>query len=408
MNNSAIKPIIDRVTDKEPLFSALVYGLKPVEDNDNCPTLGTDGEYLFYNTDYLKTLNEEEQSAVVLHEILHCAFTHMWRREARDQMKWNIATDYAINTIVNDTFRLPKGALLDMKYYGMSAEEIYDKLPKMKHPQQSWCDKTGWSNQKGNGKGKQQPNPKDKNGDGKDDTVLEKIGQALKPKKARPQPTMTEQEKEQKWKRLFEEAFTKNFGKLPGSLKRIIENNFYIPVIDWSSLVTCLLSEDVTDYSFSLPDRRYLDQDFVLPDLYTIDKLKDVVFAYDTSGSISSSDLQSFYQETLNLFDNFSNLDGWIAVCDAYLHNWGELNSGMRFEDFRFYGGGGTDFNPVFDKIQELGMRPKALFYFTDTYGSFPREKPDFPVFWLVRSEVGDNERLDVPFGQVIKFLRKE
>ena len=147
-----------------------------------------------------------------------------------------------------------------------------------------------------------------------------------------------------------------------------------------------------------------MDSDIVLPAMQSWDKLKDVVFAYDTSGSISQSDLTAFYNETLNLFSNFSNLQGHIAVCDADLHHFGEVNPQMGFEDFRFYGGGGTDFRPVFDKISSMNMKPKALFYFTDTYGSFPDE-PNYPVFWLVRSHIGDRSKLDVPFGTVIKFL---
>lgn len=422
-----IREAMDSVSVKEPLFSAMMMALKPVETTEY-PTLGTDGEYLFYNPDFLKTLNNEETCAVTLHEVLHCAHQHIWRRENRDPMRWNMATDYAINILVNESFKLPKGTLLDMKYYGMSSEEIYDSLPKPKpqkggqgdksqkggkgngQKQQSWCDKQSWEGQEkeegtGEGEGKDK-----KDGDGEGEGILDKISKALgnKPKKESkplPKSTMSEAEKEEKWKRLFKKSFVDNYGKLPDSIKRIVEKTFYIPVLDWASLVANLLSEDVTDYTFSQPDRRSLDSDFIMPDLYSYDRLKDVVFAYDTSGSISNSDLRSFYMETLNLFNNFSSLLGWIAICDADLHHFSEVSPQQSFEDFHFYGGGGTDFRPVFNEIAKRSIKPKALFYFTDTYGSYPSEDPGYPVFWLVKSEIGDNSRLNVPFGEVIRFL---
>lgn len=108
------------------------------------------------------------------------------------------------------------------------------------------------------------------------------------------------------------------------------------------------------------------------------------------------------------MFDNFSSLQGWIAMCDAYLHSFKEADASKSFEEFEFYGGGGTDFNPVFDEIKNRNMKPKALFYFTDTFGDFPDEKPSYPVFWLVRSRIGDTYQLQVPFGEIIRFLAND
>ena len=380
-----IQDAIERVKVKEPLFTAIVMQLEPVKTN-HVSTLGTNGEKLMYNQKFLDTLTPDEASAVVLHEVLHCVFQHLWRRKKREAFRWNAAADFAINTIVNETFPLPKGSLLDMKYYGLSAETIYDMLPKTKFVQ-IWCDKGSWRGDKQKGK----------------KGLVAKIKGALSPSKDK---TAAEQKAiEEKWKRLFNKNILKQYGKLPESIRRVIEKEYYVPVIDWSSLVQNLLSEDTNDYSFSVPDRRYLENDFILPDMASVDRLKDVVFAYDTSGSIEEPDLVAFYMETLNLFNNFSSLVGWIAVCDADLHSFEEIHPQMTFPDFQFVGGGGTAFEPVFDKIKKMGIKPKALFYFTDCEGSFPSEDPGYPVFWLVRSYVGRDEQRYVPFGRVIPFL---
>ena len=45
--------------------------------------------------------------------------------------RWNIACDYAINPLLVEAgFELPEGALLDPAYAGLSAEDIYARLPR--------------------------------------------------------------------------------------------------------------------------------------------------------------------------------------------------------------------------------------------------------------------------------------
>lgn len=69
----------------------------------------------------------------------------------------------------------------------------------------------------------------------------------------------------------------------------------------------------------------------------------------------------------------------------------------------KFRGRGGTSFVPVFEWIEEKmknGMRPDALFFFTDLCGDFPDKAPSYPVAWLAF-----DRDLKPPFGQVIRVL---
>ncbi|MCB1876115.1 MAG: hypothetical protein KDH88_09080, partial [Chromatiales bacterium] len=61
-------------------------------------------------------------------------------------------------------------------------------------------------------------------------------------------------------------------------------------------------------------------------------------------------------------------------------------------------GGGGTDFRPVFDWLDEQGQQPQLLVYFTDAQGQFPPHEPNYPVIWLVKG------RDSVPWGQRIQL----
>ena len=400
-----IEDVMEYVCDHQPLYRPLVMSLRPKMADDQTPTMGTDGEHIFYNKKFLDKLTMQQAAGIVLHETLHCAHRHLWRRDGRDFLKFNVAADYAINPIVVENFPLPKGALLDMKYANMSAEEIYDVLPKNKNQnnkndkgksgngyeskQQKWGDHSMWEGQQKQGK----------------QSIVDKI--LGKKKGGKPKSAAEQSRLEQKWKKLFEDHIVKEYGRIPDSLKRIVEKEYYIPVLDWTAMVSQLLSEDTTDYSFSQPDRRFLDADYILPDLYSIDRLKDVVFAYDTSGSVTEEMLRQFYMETLNLFNNFSSLQGWIAVCDWTLKHFTAVDSKTGFDDFNFVGGGGTSFEPVFDEIKRRGVKPKAVFYFTDTYGDFPDQDPGYPVFWLVPTQIGEDHEPHVPFGVVIPFSPK-
>jgi len=396
------KRIREVMTDREPFLSSLVYKLD-LKESSETSTLCTDGKTILFNHKFTDTLSDEELCGVFFHEVLHCAMNHLWRIGKRDFSKWNIATDYAINTTVVETFPLPKGSLLNKKYKGMSAEQIYDRLPKNSGKEkggkgkdeksdekgdgeQSWCEKDPWE-----GQSKKETN------------ILKKIFGKKK--------QMSPKEKsnvEESWERAFEEVISKHYGNLPSNLQRIIRDSHYIPSLDWNSIISSILSEDVNDYSFYQPDRRFLDGDFLFPGTYSVDNLKDVVFAYDTSGSIQDEYLKSFYQETLNLLNGFPNLRGWSVVCDSQIHEFQEIDSTMSFEDMKFNGGGGTAFEPVFDEIESRRVHPRALFYFTDTDGSFPDEAPSYPVFWLVHSGITTQKpEYSVPFGEVIPFMNK-
>ena len=93
------------------------------------PTMATNGKQHFCNPAFIATLSQENLLAVQAHESEHDARRHHTRRGGRDPVKWNEATDYGINIdLVDAGFKLPEGALIDPKYRGMSAEDIYRSL----------------------------------------------------------------------------------------------------------------------------------------------------------------------------------------------------------------------------------------------------------------------------------------
>ena len=104
-------------------WGVLSLKLKLIEAN-YVPTLATNGDAVLFNPDFVDTLNNQELVGVMAHEVGHCALGHCWRSGNRDPEVANMAMDYVLNgELVKAGFTLPKGALIDNQFTGMSFEE---------------------------------------------------------------------------------------------------------------------------------------------------------------------------------------------------------------------------------------------------------------------------------------------
>ena len=88
---------------RHPFFGNMATRLIIKEATDWCPTAATDGRHLFYSVPFFAKMTNKEVEFVIAHEILHCVYDHMTRREDRDPQIHNIAADYIVNnTLVRD------------------------------------------------------------------------------------------------------------------------------------------------------------------------------------------------------------------------------------------------------------------------------------------------------------------
>ena len=121
-----------RLLLKHPFFGNLATRLKLKNADDWCPTAATDGIHLFYNREFITPLTSDELDFLIGHEVMHCVYDHMERREGRDPQIWNMATDYVINgQLVREGLgKMPKEGLHDIKYYEKNSDEVYTHLKK--------------------------------------------------------------------------------------------------------------------------------------------------------------------------------------------------------------------------------------------------------------------------------------
>ncbi len=366
-----------------PFFGQLALYLKLVETRA-IPTGATDGKRYLYNPDFVEKLSDKELNFLTVHEVLHPALGHLWRGEGKDRLIFNHATDYVINAMIKEcdqnetTFKMIEGGLYDKKFEGMSAEEVYDilindenyvkKAKKMAGEGNGGTldDHSIWEEADGNG-----GNGDDgkSGGNGKEDWQ----GRLVQASQV---------------------AEGKNQGNVPALIKRMLKN-LTSPQKNWKQILAEFVEQEINDYGFSPPDRRFSWNDLILPDFSEPeDVVKNLVFAIDTSGSIGDKEFQVFISEIVGCVNQFGGkVKGHLIYCDADIHKEGVYD----LEDVAKsipVGGGGTDFRPVFDWISDnLDDDCAGLVYLTDGYGMYPSKAPNYPTLWVLTNEY------DVPFG---------
>jgi predicted metal-dependent peptidase len=377
-----------------PFFGSLLFRLKGRESR-SVKTMATDGVSLYYNPEFVETLNAATLAGTLAHEVMHPALHHHVRRSGRDPKRWNEACDYAINPLLVDAgLSLPEGVLLDNHFRGMSAERIYNLLDREPETE------PGTGNEDGQGgTGAEGPSSEPSSqGDVNELSAPETeggIGQVLDaPLPDDETPTVEEQARE--WNVAVNQAMTvaRQAGKVPAGLNRTLEGAAEATV-DWRELLRRLWSEMIPDdYSWMRPNRRHLWTGLYLPGVIR-EGVGEVAIAVDCSGSVSARQLRLFEAETRSILEGQRPERVYVLYFDAAVHKVDTYEAGQRI-DLNPVGGGGTEFGPCFEWLDKRGIRPQTLVLLTDLYGSFPPAAPSYPVLW---ASTGGR---DAPFGEVI------
>lgn len=115
--------------------------------------------------------------------------------------------------------------------------------------------------------------------------------------------------------------------------------------------------------------------------------------ALDTSGSCCGEVMKEFLSELMSILQSSPNLCVTLLQCDTKIRCVHQLTSEddveELFRSFKMYGGGGTDFRPVFSYLDKRYAHSEkaplqGLLYLSDGYGSFPPKAPEYPVAFLL------------------------
>jgi predicted metal-dependent peptidase len=384
-NQRIISASLLRLRTKSPFFATLALFARFIP-TESIATAATDGKDIFFNPDYLLSLPSPQQDGLLLHEVLHAALMHVFRRGVREAQLWNIAADIVVNGMImqQGVFQLPPGGLRDTKLEHLSVEEIYELLLKedpqtLSLPNPDLLNQSPVNSKFGEGNSSNRSNDNS-------DSISEVKKAAL----------------EAHWRNALQQATviarTTSQGKLPAGMDREL-GLLTSPQLDWRSYLWRYLVQTPTDFQGF--DRRFIGRGLYLETLQG-ESVK-VYVAVDTSGSIDNEQLKMFLTEVRGILNSYPHLLCELYYVDAAAYGAYELNPDSQLP--KPQGGGGTSFVPFFEKVAESwdGFTQGVCVYLTDGYGTFPEQSPELPVLWVVTP--GGLDLSQFPFGEAVRLL---
>jgi predicted metal-dependent peptidase len=375
---------------RHSFFGNLATRLQLVNADDWCSTAATDGLKFYYNSRFIMMLKPKEVEFLVGHEVLHVVYDHMGRRGDRDPQIWNIADDYAVNADLKrhkvGEFITTVPCLYESKYDGKPAEEIYDDL--MKNAQKisidDLIDQMIDDHMDGDGEGE---------GDG-DEGDGDKKGKGKRPKMSDEERERVRQEVKQA---ILNAAQSAEAGSLPKGVERLIKQHTN-PVMPWRELIqTNLTSAIRTDFSWMRPSRRSWHMDAIMPGMTPGEEI-DVTIAIDMSGSIGNDQAQAFLGEIAGMMAAFDGYKVHVFCFDTDIYNPANFTSENMdtIDSYEPVGGGGTDFDAIFEYLKREAIEPKRLIVFTDGYPCGSWGDANYcDTTWIIHGDPDPNP----PFG---------
>ena len=382
-----------------PFFGHLLLKLDPkiAEPRHGIATAGvTRDRKLFLNVDFCEPLTDAEFAGLLCHETMHLAYLTFERQGTRraivvDQnggsiSLFNVAADYAINGIIetmikplpNGEVKLPKGGCVDLATFGdWSAEEVYDKLL------DDACKNTG----KGKG-GIVLPGGSWGTDDMRDDLGGdgEESGEDGEGS-GRGRSEAENKALDTYWKVAIVEAAQiheqqqRGKGTLPLGLQKLIDE-IVDPKISWVDVLSRWVGENGrrADFTYRRPARRAEAVGEILPALLK-HGVDDLVVLWDTSGSMNGRETE-ILSEVIGICEDL-NLALRVICCDTAIHS--DQEEVEHPDDVDVKGGGGSNFNPAFDRLHEEGFTGVVV-AFTDGYIDVPGVKPPHirDVLWVL------------------------
>ena len=372
----------------QPFLASLVLRLRLLATR-SIPKAATDGRWLLINPDFAETLNEVQLQGIVAHETMHCVYRHQHRRKHRDPLRWNIACDFAINRdLIEIGVTLPDDVLYDKQYDGLSAEQIYELLPRIVTLQmQESAEGNGWVEDA------------DSLSEGADQEEKEKGGPGM---------SSEAKDKPQQWKEWSVSAV--NMAKSsPGSVptNAVLEyGRLSQPQVDWRAALARFLSVQNVEPSWTRPNRRTIASGLYLPSNKT-ETIGDILVAVDTSGSVvyETGLLTQFMSELNGILNHVCPSRCTLVYCDAGIAYWHTFTqSEMPIGNLpKPVGGGGTSPNPVWNLVKEEKLEPQCIVYLTDLEMSFGEDPDICPILWVSTKRHTESSYYTPPeYGEIV------
>ncbi len=393
--------------------------------------LATDGTRMLYDPVYILHCYAKEKNMAVrsyLHVVLHCIFQHFYVDLRVNQPLWSLACDMAVENMITELGvsctqvareEAQQHVLLPIRQAvgQLTAEKIYHYLLRhqpgeedmVRLPKLFWADEHDawyiasvtdeWNEQGERSSTEEAESDKEGAvGADPDNDAIDRMAQARK------------QLKEQ-WEQIAQqieidlETFSKSTGdRALGLMQNLAavnrERYDYAAFLQkFAALGEVMqVNDDEFDYVFyTYGLELYKNVPLIEPLEYKdVKRIKEFVIAIDTSGSVSGEQVQCFVQKTYNILmqqeNFFTKINLHIMQCDAVIQEDVQITSKEEFDRYlatmQLKGSGGTDFRPVFRRVEELIREHhftnlKGMIYFTDGQGIFPEQQPRYKTAFV-------------------------
>ena len=425
--------VSDCVTEllrKQPFFGSLVLRL-PLRPDPTRETLATDGHEIRYSPRWIAETEAHLIETAMARVVMACALKHHTRRGERDPERWQMASQLVTHALIRDAgFTLPPDA---DAWDDLSVEQAYDRLPPpedgesrdddsaddgdsssgaagaaadaadtQSSPDGRDDDAGNPSDSTGDGDPQDQDgdggDPDEGNGQGADDAsdappshdpsgtgeVMDAGTRAGEDGDSAETPVDVAAE-EQAWDEAMHQALNiaRAEGKVPGRVQETVKGA-HASRLDWRTLLRRYMTGAAkTDYSWSLPNRRFIDSGLYLPSIRS-EGMETIAVIVDTSGSLPAQTLAEFWAELREVAAEIRPESVVVLQVDAAVQDAAQYAPDDLPHEIALKGRGGTDFRPGFEWFDEQAIRPAVCLYFTDMEcSSYPEAEPGFPVTWV-------------------------
>ncbi|MBQ7564550.1 MAG: hypothetical protein IJT16_11245 [Lachnospiraceae bacterium] len=405
-------------------FYGLLLMHARISISEEYETAWTDGrERIWFHPKFLEAVTDRELDYALMHQLLHMILGHTSRRKGHIEDLYDEAADIVVNSNILKACNGNTDAITLRSYggeqphtlpdktegYTLTTEEVYERLLKPVSAEQAG--KSGKRHSERAFPGTKEA--KQLQGKGSRKGAAGRKGWDAHISSGNGEPSGKDEKYQEEWKQRMAQACeamhtrqsSKGAGSIPVFAERYLER-LKNPQTDWRTILNEFIQEEINDYSFLPPDRRFEDSPFFLPDFNEKDfRVKRILFMVDTSGSMSEKEITVCYSEIRGAIDQFDGkLSGWLGFFDAKVAPPKPFEDLDEFLGIRPVGGGGTSFQIIFDYVREHMAEepPASIIILTDGYAPFPKQEQamEIPVLWMI-----NNKDIKPPWGRVARLI---
>ena len=439
LSESALR-VSDCVTEllrRQPFFGSLVLRL-PLRPDATRETLATDGYEIRYSPRWVAETASHLIETAMARVVMACALKHHTRRGERDPERWQRASQLVTHALLRDAgFTLPPDA---QAWEDLSVEQAYERLSERadgeagddagassaagaagadagaaeagqspsddddtgdpsdsgddedRHDEDGDGDDSGGQEDDRDGEGQDTDDPAeegasdappshDPSGTGE---VMDADARAGADGEAAEAPLDVTAE-EQAWDEAMHQALNiaRAEGKVPGQVEETVKSA-HASTLDWRTLLRRYMTDATrSDYSWSVPNRRFIDSGLYLPSIHS-EGIETIAVIVDTSGSLPAATLAEFWAELREVAAEIGPESVVVLQVDAAVRDAAEYAPDDLPDEIAVKGRGGTDFRPGFEWLDAQGIQPGVCLYFTDMKCSdYPETEPAYPTVWV-------------------------